>query len=135
VQGEENAIAPGKRMLSSMSPTVVTDAAGRVELVLGAAGGPTIITSVFQVLSHVVDHGLDVTNAVRAPRIHHQHWPDEIVFEENGFSEETLGALRAMGHTLKAKDHLADAPAIGWAQGGFVGATEVRRRGAFAAGW
>jgi gamma-glutamyltranspeptidase/glutathione hydrolase len=136
VQGEPNAIAPGKRMLSSMSPTIVLGADGRVELVLGAAGGPTIISSVFGILSGVIDHGATLTEAVCAPRIHHQHLPDAIVFEKNGFSETVRRSLEGKGHVLKERDHIADAPAAGrHPAGGWVGAPEPRRKGTLAAGW
>ncbi len=135
VQGEPNAIAPRKRMLSSMSPSIVLGGDGNVELVLGAAGGPTIITSVFEILSNVVDHGMDVAAAVNAPRFHHQHLPDKIVYEENGFAPELVKELEAMGHTLDKRDHLADAPAIGRGLQGWIGAPEPRRGGAHAAGW
>jgi gamma-glutamyltranspeptidase / glutathione hydrolase len=138
VQGEPNAIAPGKRMLSSMSPTIVTSPksdGGKVILVLGAAGGPTIITSVFSILSNVVDHGFDVSAAVNAPRFHHQHLPDVVVFEKGGMPDTLQKSLAEMGYAFKERDHIADAPAIGVSDKGWVGAPEVRRPGAFAAGW
>lgn len=144
VQGEPNAVEPGKRMLSSMAPTLVLDGAadpkapggeGKVVLVLGAAGGPTIITAVFGILSSVVDHGLDVSTAANAPRFHHQHLPDVLVHEKNGLPEDVAAQLKALGHELKEREHLADAPAIGWSPGAWIGAPEVRRRGAHAAGW
>jgi gamma-glutamyltranspeptidase / glutathione hydrolase len=135
VQGEPNAIAPGKRMLSSMSPTIVLGEDGRVRLVLGAAGGPTIITAVFGILSNVVDHGFDVSAAVNAPRFHQQHMPDVVAYEKDGITPELRAGLEAMGYTLKERDHLADAPAIGRSPTGWIGAPEPRRGGAFAAGW
>ncbi len=135
VQGEPNAIAPGKRMLSSMSPTIVVGDDGKVMLVTGAAGGPTIITSTFSILSNVVDHGFDVSAAVNAPRFHHQHLPDVIMFEKGGLPAALQTALTDMGYTFKERDHIADAPTIGWSEKGWVGAPEVRRPGAFAAGW
>ncbi len=135
VQGEPNAIAPGKRMLSSMSPTIVLDADGKVRLVLGAAGGPTIITAVFGILSNVVDHGFDVSSAVNAPRFHQQHMPDVVVYEKDGLTPELKTGLETMGYTLKERDHLADSPAIGRTPTGWMGAPEPRRGGAFAAGW
>jgi gamma-glutamyltranspeptidase / glutathione hydrolase len=76
---------PGKRMLSAMTPTIVLDRSGHVLLVTGARGGPRIITAVFQVISNVIDHGMDVGTAVHAPRIHHQHLPDAS-FETDGLS-------------------------------------------------
>ncbi|WP_437832683.1 gamma-glutamyltransferase [Sorangium sp. So ce1153] len=133
VQGEANSVAPGKRMLSSMSPTIVTGKDGRVELVLGAAGGPTILTAVFQILSNVVDFGMDVTTAVNAPRFHQQDYPDRLFGETGGFSDELKQALGAMGHALDERGHIADAPAIGREGAAFAGAREPRRPGSEAA--
>jgi gamma-glutamyltranspeptidase/glutathione hydrolase len=139
VQGEANAIAPGKRMLSSMAPTIVSGPDGKVALVAGAAGGPTIITSVFQELSNVVDFQLDVGAAVAAPRFHMQHLPDEVAYEKDGLSEATQKRLEAMGYKMKERGHLADAPAIGRSAGPngitsvWVGAAEPRRIGGLAA--
>ncbi len=132
VQGEANAIAPGKRMLSSMSPTIVSGPDGKVLLVLGAAGGPTIITSVFQEMSNVIDFGLDIGAAVSAPRFHMQHLPDEVAFEKDGLKDETRAKLQAMGYTMKERGHLADAPAIGHLGSDWLGAAEPRRVGALA---
>jgi gamma-glutamyltranspeptidase/glutathione hydrolase len=98
VQGEANAIAPGKRMLSSMTPTIVLGDDGKPLLVTGAQGGPTIITTTFQVVSNVIDYNMDVAAAVRAPRVHHQHLPDTLQYERGGLTPATLDALRAMGY-------------------------------------
>jgi gamma-glutamyltranspeptidase/glutathione hydrolase len=133
VQGEANAIAPGKRMLSSMTPTIVTGPDGKVALVLGAAGGPTIITAVFQELSGVVDSGLDIGAAVGAPRFHMQHLPDEVVYERYGLPEATAKRLEAMGYTMKEREHIADAPGIGRVGSEWLGVAEPRRPGALAA--
>ena len=139
VQGEANAIMPGKRMLSSMAPTIVSGPDGKVLLVAGAAGGPTIITSVFLELSNVIDFGLDVGAAVSAPRFHMQHLPDEVAYEKDGLSEATQKKLETMGYKLKERGHLADAPAIGRGAGGaggasdWIGAAEPRRIGGLAA--
>jgi gamma-glutamyltranspeptidase / glutathione hydrolase len=135
VQGEPNAVAPAKRMLSSMSPTVVVGKDGGLELVLGAAGGPTIITAVFEILSNVVDFGLDVTTAVNAPRFHQQDFPDVVMFEKGGLEDALKGPLEAMGYTWKERPHIADSPAIGREGGLFVGAAEPRRGGGLGAGW
>ena len=94
---EANAIAPRKRMLSSMTPTVVLKDDEPV-LVTGSPGGSTIITTVFQVVVNVIDHGMDLEAAIRAPRIHHQWQPDRVVFEEAALSAEALAALAAKGH-------------------------------------
>jgi gamma-glutamyltranspeptidase/glutathione hydrolase len=98
--GDANAIAPGKRMLSSMSPTIVLGHDGKPMLVTGASGGGYIITAVFQVLSNVADFGMPINAAVSAPRVHHQHLPDTLVFERNGLRDSVVGALRAMGHAV-----------------------------------
>jgi gamma-glutamyltranspeptidase/glutathione hydrolase len=135
VQGEANAIAPGKRMLSSMAPTVVTAPDGTLELVLGAAGGPTIISSVFEILSSVVDFGLDVTNAVNAPRFHQQDFPDIVTFETSGLEGTLKDQLSTMGYTFREVSHIADAPAIGREGNRLVGAADPRRRGGLGAGW
>jgi gamma-glutamyltranspeptidase/glutathione hydrolase len=133
VQGEANAIAPGKRMLSSMTPTIVTGPDGNLELVAGAAGGPTITTSVFQEISNVIDFGLDVGAAVSAPRFHLQHLPDVVAFEKNGIMDGVATSLTTMGYTLKERGHLADAPAIGRLGNEWIGAAEPRRVGSLAA--
>ncbi len=132
VQGEANAVAPGKRMLSSMAPAIVTGPDGKVVLVLGGAGGPTIITTVWQELSAVVDFGLDVGAAVSAPRFHMQHLPDEVVFEARGLGEPLRRALEGMGYTLKERPHIADAPAIGRSGAEWLGVAEPRRVGSLA---
>jgi gamma-glutamyltranspeptidase / glutathione hydrolase len=142
VQGEPNAIAPGKRMLSSMSPTIVLGSSGAVDAVLGAAGGSMIITSVFQELSNIVDFGMDPSDAVRAPRFHQQDAPDILMVEPRGLPDDVRAALDAMGHAtkdvnqyIKFIDHIADAPAIGRSAGLWVGGAEPRRDGSLAAGY
>jgi gamma-glutamyltranspeptidase/glutathione hydrolase len=134
VQGEPNAIAPGKRMLSSMSPTIVLDEAGKVNLVLGAAGGSRIITAVFEELSNALDFGMDAADAARAPRFHQQDSPDLLVLEPHALPEDVRRALEAMGHATKEVEHLADAPAIGRSLGLWDGAAEPRRDGSLALG-
>lgn len=99
MQGEANAIAPGKRALSSMTPALVLRD-GKLRLVTGSPGGPTIINTVFQVISNVIDFGMPVMQAVEAPRIHHQWIPDELTHERFGMSPDTAGLLRSMGHTV-----------------------------------
>jgi gamma-glutamyltranspeptidase/glutathione hydrolase len=134
VQGEPNAIAPGKRMLSSMSPTIVLAAGGGVELVLGAAGGSRIITTVFEELSNVIDFGMRANDAVRAPRFHQQDWPDVILLEPHSLPEDVRRALEKMGHATKDAEHIGDAPAIGQERGLWLGAAEPRREGSLALG-
>ena len=94
VQGEANAIAPGKRPLSAMTPTIVLKD-GKLAMVLGSPRGPRIISTVMNILMGVVDYGLDIQQAVNAPRFHHQWQPDEIVMEWNGFSPDTIKLLGA----------------------------------------
>ncbi len=104
VQGEVNAIAPGKRPLSSMSPTIVLDGLdprGKVLLVAGARGGSRIISATFQVVSNVVDFGMDVGAAVAAPRMHEQDLPDALYLEPDGFADDVMTRLTSMGHPLK----------------------------------
>jgi gamma-glutamyltranspeptidase/glutathione hydrolase len=134
VQGEPNAIAPGKRMLSSMSPTIVLGADGKVELVLGGAGGSTIITTVFQEMSNAIDFGMDAADAVRAPRFHQQDLPDVLVLEPRALPEATVNELHAMGHETKERGHIADAPGIGRDRGLWIGGAEPRRAGSLALG-
>jgi gamma-glutamyltranspeptidase/glutathione hydrolase len=99
VQGEKNAIAPGKRPLSSMSPTIVTKD-GALFMVTGSPGGPRIITITIATIMNVVDFGMNVREAVNAPRIHHQWLPDQIFAEPMALSADTREALEAMGHTV-----------------------------------
>ena len=100
VQGEANAIMPGKRMLSAMTPSIVLDTAGALYMVLGTPGGPTIITTVSQVLLNVIDQKMSLADAVAAPRFHHQALPDIIRSERGGLSDATIQALEAMGHAV-----------------------------------
>jgi gamma-glutamyltranspeptidase/glutathione hydrolase len=112
IQGEANAIAPRKRMLSSMAPTLVLDADGAVRVVAGARGGPRIITATWQVISNVLDFGMDASAAVRAPRVHQQWYPDELLLESGGFSPEQSRGLEALGYALRSVPDLASAPVI-----------------------
>lgn len=98
VQGEQNAIQPGKRMLSSMLPTIVLDRAARPLLVVGARGGPRIITSVTQTIVNVIDHGMTLPDAIDAPRLHHQALPDTIRYERDGLTPALLDSLRLLGY-------------------------------------
>ena len=95
-----NAPAPGKIPLSSMAPTFVFGPDGALQLVVGTPGGTTIPTSVVQVISHIVDDGVSLSQAVSTPRIHHQWRPDAIQVEPGGLEAETARALQARGHTL-----------------------------------
>ncbi len=98
VQGEQNAIQPGKRMLSSMLPTIVLDRTGRPLLVVGARGGPRIISSVTQTVVNVLDHRMSLPDAINAPRLHHQALPDTVRYEQNGFTSAMLDSMRTLGY-------------------------------------
>ncbi len=126
VESEKNAIAPGKRMLSSMTPTIVLDSAGTPLLVLGAAGGPTIITAVTQVVLNVLDHHMPLGEAVAATRIHHQAWPDSLAYERGGLRTAVLDSLRAMGYALDPRGSIATLNALMRVGGGYVGVGEPR---------
>ncbi len=112
VQGEANAIQPGKRMLSSMAPTVVLNPQGKVMLMTGASGGPRITTTVFQIISNMIDFRMDAAEATSAPRFHHQHLPDAIMMEEGGFSTGVIDTLHLFGHQTRMIHHLAIAASI-----------------------
>jgi gamma-glutamyltranspeptidase / glutathione hydrolase len=111
IQGPANAIGPGKRPLSAMTPTIVLHE-GKLFLVLGSPGGPTIITTVAHVLMGVVDYGMNIQEAVNAPRFHHQWLPDEVRMERNGFSPDTITMLEEMGHKLDRRGYWGDAECI-----------------------
>ena len=131
VQGPANAIGPGKRPLSAMTPTIVLKD-GKLFLVLGSPGGPTIITTVANVLMGVVDYGLNIQQAVNAPRFHDQWMPDEIVIEPTGISPDTVGILERMGHKFKkSRDYMGDAEciAIDDKTGERLGASDGRNEG------
>jgi gamma-glutamyltranspeptidase / glutathione hydrolase len=124
VEGANNAIAPGKRPLSSMSPTIVTKD-GQLFMVLGTPGGSHIPTGVLQVMLNVVDHRMTITEAIDAPRIHAQWLPDMIYYEDTALSRETMAALAARGHRLEPMGYenqiaaiLVGSPAIGKAARG-----------------
>lgn len=111
VQGKANAIAPGKRPLSSMSPTIVKKD-GKVFMVLGSPGGSRIITIVAEVIMNVIDHGMTIQEAVNAPRLHHQWLPDKVAAEPFALSPDTWNMLEAMGYTLAMQSEWGAAEAI-----------------------
>ena len=129
VQGEANAIAPGKRMLSSMTPSILLGRDGRVLLVAGAAGGPTITTTTVQLVLNVVDHGMSLAAAMSAPRLHEQGWPDRLMYEDSGMTAAVADSLRAAGYELQAVGHLANANAIMRVPDGWAGMSEPRASG------
>lgn len=129
VQGEANAIAPGKRMLSAMSPTIVLDPSGKLFLVVGAAGGPRIITATSQLILNVIDGRMTLADAMRAPRLHHQALPDTLMVETNGLSPEATAGLQRIGHALRFTGGLANVNAVMRVAGGWEGVSEPRSGG------
>ena len=127
--GSENAVEPGKRMLSSMAPTIVMRA-DRPYMVLGARGGPRIITTVIQVLLDVYVHGMDVGTAVAFPRIHHQGSPDLLYHDARGLSPDTMDELCRMGYHLEPRERMSGCQAIVIDGDGFEGAYDPRDGGA-----
>ncbi len=111
VGGEANSIQPGKRMLSSMTPTIL-EKDGKLFMVVGSPGGSTIITSVFQTILNVVEHGMNMQEAVTAPRFHSQWLPDQVSYEKNGFSDSLKLQLEEMGHYLKERSSIGRVDAI-----------------------
>jgi gamma-glutamyltranspeptidase/glutathione hydrolase len=129
---EANLPGPGKRPLSSMSPTIVLRD-GKPVLVTGSPGGSRIISTVLQVIVNVLDYHMDVAAAVAAPRLHHQWLPDEVRIER-GFADDTLAGLRAMGHNAIEPMGQTSANSIAVTANGLLGAPDPRTRGAEAAG-
>ena len=110
---EPNLAAPGKRMLSSMTPTILAKD-GKLFMVMGSPGGRTIISTVLQTILNVVDHGMNIQEAIDAPRFHHQWLPDRILHERLGLSPDTLALLASRGHALHAIDAQGAAEGIVW---------------------
>ena len=125
IGGDANKVEPGKRMLSSMSPTIVKQD-GKNFMVTGSPGGSRIITTTLQVIMNVIDHGLNIQSAVAAPRIHHQWLPDEIRIEE-GFSHETVQILEGKGHTVNRKAAMGAIQSIMVKDGVMYGGADPRR--------
>jgi gamma-glutamyltranspeptidase/glutathione hydrolase len=133
VQGEANKIEPGKRMLSSMSPTIIEDDKGELYMVVGGQGGPRIITAVWQTLSNVIDFGLGVDAAVAAPRMHHQHLPDDVVFDDEAVTAQVDAELDKLGYTRVWRQRariFSSTNAIVKTPAGWAGAADPRRGGA-----
>lgn len=119
IGAEANAIEPGKRMLSSMTPTIVTRGDSLL-MVVGTPGGSTIITSVFQNIVNVVDHGMGMQESVSAGRIHHQWRPDQISYEAGAMTEDIMEALRQKGHQLHERGSIGRVDAILVVPGGWL---------------
>ena len=130
--GEANKVEPNKRMLSSMSPTIVKDN-GKNFLVTGSPGGSRIITTTLQVIMNVIDHGLNIQSAIAAPRIHHQWLPDELRIEE-GISPDTIKILQEKGHQVKQQEAMGAIQSIMVKDGLMYGGADPRISTALAAG-
>src|SRR5215468_7808735 len=133
VGGDANAPGPGKRPLSSMTPTIVLKD-GKPFLVTGTPGGSRIITTVMQVIVNVIDHRMNIAEAVAAPRLHHQWMPDR-VFAESGFSPDTIRLLEAKGHSVITTGTSGSANSILVTPEGLTGAADPRQRGTLADGY
>jgi gamma-glutamyltranspeptidase/glutathione hydrolase len=133
IQSERNAIAPKKRPLSAMTPTFVLRKDGTLWFTAGSPGGPTIINTVLQVITNVIDYDMNIQQAIAAPRIHHQWLPDEIMFEPNGLSAEAQKVLQSYGHHLTTRPrYMGDAHGIMIEEktGDRLGASDPRNEGA-----
>jgi gamma-glutamyltranspeptidase / glutathione hydrolase len=129
--GEANTIAGGKRPLSSMTPFVLLDPQDRIVLIAGARGGPRIISTVLHLVTNVVDHGMSVSDAISAPRVHHQGLPDQMRYEVGGFASAVTDSLRAMGYSLApfrpdTLPYMGRAVAIGRARTGWEAVVDPR---------
>jgi len=111
VGGEANSIAPNKRMLSSMTPTIV-EKDGKLFMVVGSPGGSTIITSVFQNIVNVIDRGMGMQQSVSAPRYHHQWLPDLVYYEKDNFSTQLIEELIKMGYKVEGREPIGRVDAI-----------------------
>jgi gamma-glutamyltranspeptidase/glutathione hydrolase len=137
IQGERNAVAPKKRPLSAMTPTIVLRKDGSLWFTVGSPGGPTIINTVLCIITNVIDYEMNIQQAIDFPRIHHQWLPDELVGEPFGLSGDTQKALTARGHTLAKLRYLGDAEGIMIEEktGVRLGATDPRRSDGLAQGY
>jgi gamma-glutamyltranspeptidase / glutathione hydrolase len=138
IQGERNAVAPRKRPLSAMTPTFVLRKDGSLWFTVGSPGGPTIINTVLDVITNVIDYNMNIQQAIDAPRIHHQWLPDELVYEPYGLSGDTQRALVGRGHKLGKKPrYLGDCEGIMIEEktGVRLGATDPRRSDGLAVGY
>ncbi|HVQ37992.1 MAG TPA: gamma-glutamyltransferase [Pyrinomonadaceae bacterium] len=137
IQGERNAVAPQKRPLSAMTPTIVLRKDGSLWFTVGSPGGPTIINTVLCIITNVIDYGMNMQQAIDAPRIHHQWLPDELTFEPYGMSGDTQSALSSRGHKLDKPRYLGDAEGIMIEEktGVRLGATDPRRSDGLAIGY
>ena len=130
IQGPANYVGPGKRPLSAMTPTIVLKD-GKLFLVLGSPGGPRIITTVANILLSVVDWGLNIQEAVNAPRFHNQWIPDTVYLERDGFSPDTVKLLEQHGYKVTQSNYWSDGECIMVDQksGERLGASDARNNG------
>ncbi len=131
IQSDANAIAPAKRMLSSMTPTIISRD-DKLFLVIGSPGGPTIINTVMEIFLNITEFNMNIRLAIDAPRFHHQWLPDVIQYEKNGLNEKTIQALMKMGHELKERSAIGEAQGIMYdaAKNQLLGAADRRGEGA-----
>jgi gamma-glutamyltranspeptidase/glutathione hydrolase len=119
-----------------MSPAIVVGPSGRLRMVTGTPGGSTIITTVFQTISNVLDYGMNVAQAVHAPRVHHQHLPDQIYYEPDGLEASVVARLQDMGHTVVERSGMSgDAQVILVGEAGTLHGWSDPRRGGTALGY
>jgi gamma-glutamyltranspeptidase / glutathione hydrolase len=111
IQGEANAVAARKRPLSSMTPTIVLKD-GKFLFAVGSPGGPTIINTVTQVIVNIIDHGMNIQQAIDWPRVHHQWMPDQIVYEPYGLVPDVMNRLKSMGHQFGNPRYMGDAEGV-----------------------
>ena len=129
IGGKANEIQPGKRMLSSMTPTLIFKNK-RLFMAIGSPGGSKIITTVAQVISHVIDHSMNIRQAIEMPRFHHQWRPDTVFVEQNRFNEDTIHILQAAGYRIVQKKYMGYAQGILMDQNGMrTGWSDPRSNG------
>ena len=128
IGAEANAIEPKKRMLSSMTPTIVVHD-NKPVIVTGSPGGSTIITTVLQVVTNVLDHGMTLNDAVAQPRFHHQWLPDVVTLERNGFSTAVVEELQELDHEITYRNAIGDANTAGSRDGWIIGVSDPRNTG------
>ncbi|HAC65351.1 MAG TPA: gamma-glutamyltransferase, partial [Cyanothece sp. UBA12306] len=133
IGGENNSIAPEKRMLSSMTPTIVMKE-GKPWLVTGSPGGSRIITTTLQIIMNIIDHEMNIAEATNAPRIHHQWFPDQIRLER-GINGDTINLLEDKGHKIKTSFAMGSTQSIMYDKGLFYGASDPRKPGALTLGY
>jgi gamma-glutamyltranspeptidase/glutathione hydrolase len=133
IGGAYNKIEPEKRPLSSMTPTIVFDKKGSFYMSLGSPGGSRIITTVLQVILNVIDHKMNIAEAVTAARMHHQWYPDEIRVEK-GFSPDTIALLQAKGHVISQQSPMGAVMAVMKTENGYAGFSDTRRGSSLAKG-